>query len=112
MTAAHPVGTIAVGGFSDGASYALSLGIGNGDVFDAVVAFSPGFAAPLVRHGRPRVFVSHGRRDPVLPIERCSRRLVPQLRSSGYDVTYREFDDGHVVPDHVVAEAAGWLTTG
>ena len=56
----HPVEHITVGGFSDGASYALSLGLTNGDVFDTVLAFSPGFAAPLVTHGRPRVFVSHG----------------------------------------------------
>src|SRR6266851_964021 len=34
---------IAVGGFSDGASYALSLGLINGDLFSRVVAFSPGF---------------------------------------------------------------------
>src|SRR4029450_7443821 len=36
-------GRLAVGGVSDGASYALSLGICNGDVFAAVLAFSPGF---------------------------------------------------------------------
>src|SRR4051794_39188708 len=34
---------IAVGGFSDGASYALSLGITNGDLYTHVLAFSPGF---------------------------------------------------------------------
>jgi predicted esterase len=37
---------LAVGGFSDGASYALSLGITNGDLFGHVLAFSPGFMAP------------------------------------------------------------------
>jgi phospholipase/carboxylesterase len=37
---------VAVAGFSDGASYALSLGLGNGDLFDRVMAFSPGFVAP------------------------------------------------------------------
>jgi poly(3-hydroxybutyrate) depolymerase len=36
----------AIGGFSDGASYALSLGLANGDLFRWVLAFSPGFAAP------------------------------------------------------------------
>jgi len=33
-------------GFSDGASYALSVGITNGDLFTHVIAFSPGFVAP------------------------------------------------------------------
>src|SRR5581483_5738120 len=36
-------GRIAIGGFSDGASYGLSLGLANGDLFSRVVAFSPGF---------------------------------------------------------------------
>src|SRR5215203_3590475 len=37
---------LAIGGFSDGASYALSLRITNGDLFTHVLAFSPGFVAP------------------------------------------------------------------
>jgi phospholipase/carboxylesterase len=47
-------GRVAVGGYSDGASYALSLGIANGDLFTHVLAFSPGFLAPPGRRGRPR----------------------------------------------------------
>ncbi len=34
---------VAIAGFSDGASYALSVGITNGDLFTHVIAFSPGF---------------------------------------------------------------------
>lgn len=89
---------IAIAGFSDGASYALSLGLANGDLFARVIAFSPGFAAAPAEVGRPRVFVSHGTHDRVLPIERCSRRIVPRLRRDGYEVDYREFDGGHAVP--------------
>ena len=102
---------VAIGGFSDGASYALSLGLTNGDLFTHVLAFSPGFAAPARRVGSPRVFASHGTRDAVLPIDRCSRRIVPTLRRAGYEVTYREFDGGHAVPPKVVREAADWFTT-
>jgi predicted esterase len=98
---------LAVGGFSDGASYALSLGINNGDLFTDVLAFSPGFMAPLVSVGTPRFFVSHGRCDRVLPMERCSRRIVPQLERAGYEVAYREFDGGHTLPPEIVLEAAG-----
>src|SRR5215212_1757522 len=96
---------IAVGGFSDGASYALSLGITNGTLFSDILAFSPGFAAPKEAHGLPRIFISHGDKDEVLPIEHCSRRLVPRLRESGYDVDYREFPDGHMVPDEMIDAA-------
>jgi phospholipase/carboxylesterase len=100
---------VAVGGFSDGASYALSLGITNGDLFGHVVAFSPGFVAPAGQTGSPRVFVSHGTRDRVLPIDRCSRKIVPQLERSGYEVLYREFDGGHAIPPEIATEAVGWF---
>ena len=100
---------VAVGGFSDGASYALSLGITNGDLFGHVVAFSPGFVAPAGQTGSPRIFVSHGTRDRVLPIDRCSRKIVPQLERSGYEVLYREFDGGHAIPPEIATEAVGWF---
>ena len=100
---------VAVGGYSDGASYALSLGIANGDLFTHVLAFSPGFLAPPGQMGQPRFFVSHGRRDRWLPIDRCSRVIVPQLERAGYDVRYREFDGCHVVPPAIGGEAANWF---
>ncbi len=100
---------IAIGGFSDGASYALSLGITNGELFTHVLAFSPGFMMPAGQRGPPRIFISHGTRDEVLPIDRCSRKIVPQLRRAGYDVRYREFESGHTVPPDVAHEAVGWF---
>jgi phospholipase/carboxylesterase len=101
---------VAIGGFSDGASYALSLGITNGDLFTHVIAFSPGFMAPAGHTGSPRIFVSHGTRDGVLPIDRCSRRIVPQLERSGYEVLYREFDGGHTISPDIALEAVDWFT--
>ena len=100
---------VAVVGFSDGASYALSLDPTNGDLFTRVIAFSPGFASPAARRGKPPVFVSHGTRDGVLPIERCSRRIVPRLEREGYEVCYREFDGPHTVPRSIAHEALGWF---
>jgi predicted esterase len=96
---------IAIAGFSDGASYALSLGLVNGTLFSDILALSPGFAAPSQTEGRPRVFIAHGREDPVLPFERCGDRLAAALTRSGYDVAYRPFSGGHVVPSEVVAMA-------
>jgi predicted esterase len=103
---------LGVFGFSDGASYALGLGLSNGDVFSSVVAFSPGFIPPGVkRNGKPRLFVSHGTSDEILPIATCSRRLVPELTKGGYDVTYREFDGPHTVPLDITQEALRWFLT-
>ncbi len=98
-------GHIAVAGFSDGASYALSIGIMNGALFSDILAFSPGFMAPTRQADAPRVFISHGIHDGVLPIDACSRRLAPKLRDAGYDLDYREFDGGHEVPPEMVTAA-------
>jgi predicted esterase len=105
--ASHPVdpARLAISGFSDGASYALSLGLANGDLFTHVLAFSPGFVAPVQVVGTPSVYVSHGRADPVLPIDRTTRRIVPQLRAAGLPVEVREFEGGHVLPPEIAEEA-------
>ena len=99
------VSALAVAGFSDGASYALSVGLANGDLFSDVLAFSPGFAAPDPIVGSPRVFISHGVHDRVLPVARCGRPTAQRLKRAGYDVDYREFDGGHVVPKPLVSAA-------
>jgi len=99
---------VSVGGFSDGASYALSLGLANGDLFPRIVAFSPGFVISAPVRGRPRFFVSHGTSDPILPIDSCSRVIVPRLKSMGYEVAFREFDGRHEVPADVAREGMRW----
>jgi predicted esterase len=100
---------LAVEGFSDGASYALSIGPANGDLFTHVLAFSPGFMAPVVQQGAPRIFVSHGTQDRVLGIDACSRRLVPRLERAGYDVVYVEFGGGHTVPEEIARDGIDWF---
>lgn len=101
---------IAIAGFSDGASYALSVGLTNGDLFTHAIAFSPGFMAPADQIGTPRLFISHGKWDNVLPIERCSRRLVPVLQQAGYEVRYQEFNGFHTVPAALARQALEWFT--
>jgi len=100
---------IVVAGFSDGASYALSLGLTNGDLFNHIAAFAPGFMVPAAQHGSPRIFVTHGTHDQVLPIDRCSRRIVPQLQRAGYDVQYHEFEGGHTLPPSLAQQAVDWI---
>jgi predicted esterase len=102
---------IVVEGFSDGASYALGLGLANGDLFKRVVAFSPGFIPPFddAAVGKPEIFCSHGLQDSVLRIEYASRPIVTNLRSLGYAVDYHEFTGGHEIPPAIAALAADWL---
>jgi predicted esterase len=100
---------IAAGGFSDGATYAISLGLINGDLFHRVVAFSPGFVVDGTPHGKPDFFISHGTADPILPIGSSSRLIVPGLRKRGYDVTFREFRGGHEIPDDIARDSMRWV---
>lgn len=102
-------GHVAMAGFSDGASYALSLGLSNGDLVTHVVAWSPGFMRPAELQGDPLIFVSHGTGDGILPISVTSRRIVPDLEASGYSVVYQEFDGNHELPREIAEQAFGWF---
>jgi len=102
-------GRVVIAGFSDGASAALSLGLLNGDLFRRIVAFSPGFIVGQERHGHPPVFISHGTRDQILPIDQTSERIVPALRAQGYAVEYRTFDGPHRAPPEMIEAAMRWL---
>ena len=103
---------IAVGGFSDGATYALTLGVSNGDLFPAVIAFSPGGIVAGEQRGVPRFFVSHGTLDSVLPIGRAGDAVVRKLRQAGYPVTYRRFRGEHEVSTAISKEAVRWFLAG
>jgi len=109
---------ICVGGFSDGASYAIGLGLLNTDLFTSVAAFSPGFVpgeaaaqADLLASTKPRFFISHGTHDHILPINSCGRRIAQALEARGYDVTFREFDGDHEIPADVAHEGMAWVSS-
>jgi len=109
MAAIDPA-RVAIGGFSDGATYAISLGLINGNLFNRVAAFSPGFVVQGATEGKPSFYISHGTHDQILPIDRCGRRIAADLKSRGYRVTFREFDGRHEIPKDVMLEGLQWLT--
>jgi predicted esterase len=86
-------------GFSDGATFALAMGLSRDHPFAAVIAWSPGIAIETVGAARGRrVFVSHGRADPILKFETTCADIVPLLESEGAAVTFLPFDGAHEAP--------------
>ena len=102
---------VGLSGFSDGASYTLALGLSNGDLFRGLIAFScgAGLQYSAGTRGQPAIFVSHGTDDPIIPISASRDGVVPELRDAGYDVTYREFAGGHLIPSAIANEAFSWF---
>jgi phospholipase/carboxylesterase len=105
---------LSISGFSDGATYAVWVGLKNGDLFSRLAAFTPCTTIPRTRTGMPEVFVSHGLDDTVAPIETCSRTMVPNLEEAGYDVLYVEYPapegNGHFMTPPVITQGMDWLS--
>jgi phospholipase/carboxylesterase len=108
-------GRTVFGGFSMGSvmSYAMAFGTDR-PAIAGVLAFS-GFI-PTVDGWQPdfagrrstRVFIAHGRRDPIMDVG-FARRAREVLEANGLEVDYHESDSGHQVdPAHIPA-AVAWL---
>lgn len=88
---------IAVMGFSNGATYALSVGTANPQLFSAVLALSPGPAFPTKFDPAQRIFISHGENDDVLPFS-ITRGIVAKLRVRKMHVDFMPFKGRHEIP--------------
>jgi phospholipase/carboxylesterase len=95
---------IACLGMSDGASYALTIGLLNGDFFSDVIAFSAGMMKPARLVGRPRIYMSHGTHDTVLPYS-GAEKMAAALKDAHYDVVFQSFDGGHEMKQECVDAA-------
>ncbi len=107
----YRIARIAFAGYSDGASYALSIGITNGDLVSHVIAFSGGFMSVFVQEGAPKVFIAHGLQDEQLPAESSGRSHAAKLTAAGYDVQYVEFNGPHAIQPAIVAMAVEFFLT-
>jgi phospholipase/carboxylesterase len=95
---------IIVAGFSDGASYALSLGLANRRLFRGVMSLSAGFLTERPPYEPELVFVAHGTRDRVLPYTYALEDLVPKLQAGGARVRLRSFNGRHEIDPASVEE--------
>jgi phospholipase/carboxylesterase len=103
------------GGFSMGSVMSYSLGLGADRPAPAgILAFSgfipvvEGWEPSLGDRGALRVFIAHGRRDPIMDVA-FARQARETLESGGIQVEYHESDAAHHIdPAHVPA-AIAWL---
>jgi phospholipase/carboxylesterase len=104
-----------LGGFSMGSAMSYALGLGLDRPAPAgILAFS-GFMPTVADHepdlaGRSglRVFVAHGRADPVITVD-FARWAVARLLAAGLDVVYRESDVAHQIAPDALPAAVDWL---
>jgi phospholipase/carboxylesterase len=96
-------------GFSDGASYALSVGVSNGDLISHVIVLSGGFMNAYQPIGKPRLFIAHSPKDEQLPIDKSGRKHATLLINAGYEVNYLEFDGAHTIDPVVVEKAVNFF---
>ena len=95
---------VALVGFSDGASYALSLALANPGLVRGAVAIAPGFhLEPAAIDPAQRLFIAHSPRDRVLSFENSRDRIVGSLRNAGFDPVFHIYDGGHSIDPAVVA---------
>ncbi len=103
---------VSIEGFSDGASYALAVGLTNGALFSRVIAFSPKFLAPYTPAGaKPKFFLSGGISDTVIDITDGTDFINSTLVGRGYAVDYVRFNGVHEIPDAVVQQSIAWMAT-
>lgn len=101
---------VALGGQSDGAGYALTMGLAYGDVFNHLIILAGGgLIEPLRRKGKPRIFIAQGVKDTTMPPDVSGRKNAAQLKKEEYDVTYREHEGGHRTPPEITREALRWF---
>jgi phospholipase/carboxylesterase len=98
-------------GYSDGASYALAIGLSNPRLFAAIMGWAAGFVvfdpsgvAPT--DPRPKILLEHGTHDPVFPFEEVAVPNCAILRRLGYDVELRVDDGGIHWPSSTFQTAA------
>ena len=95
-------------GFSDGATYALSVGTANPQLFSTVIAFSPGPVFLGKSGPAQRIFISHGEQDEVLPYS-YTRGIVARIRVRKIPLVFESFKGGHTVPKDIHAKAIAYF---
>jgi predicted esterase len=96
-------------GYSDGASYALSVGLCNASMFRALMVWAAGFlvldppTAEAFRRSspsgaRPRVYLEYGTHDELFDFQQVALPMRENLEKAGLDVTFSVDEGGRHWP--------------
>ena len=105
---------IVLGGFSQGGMVSAEIAFRSDQTLRALVLLSPtivdeaSWRSGIAARKGMSVFISHGRRDSILPFA-ASSRLADSLTAAGLQVTWVPFDGGHDIPAEVVAALNAFL---
>ena len=105
----------AIVGYSDGASYALAIGLSNPRLFAAVMAWAAGFLAIDARNlqpddPKPRIFLEYGTHDQLFPFEQVAVPMRDALTRLGYSLEFRVDEGGiHWPRTGFLPDALDWF---
>jgi phospholipase/carboxylesterase len=111
-----PTGKALLIGFSQGGAVALRYGLPRPEMFAGIAVLSGSLRrvedllADLPAGRKQRLFVAHGRADPLVPIA-WSRRLVELLEGLGYRPIYKTYRMGHLIGPALLADLRAWVAT-
>jgi phospholipase/carboxylesterase len=101
---------VVLAGFSDGASYALSLGRAKPRLFRGIVAMAPGFQLePDSSDHSQHIVIAHSETDRVLPFGRSHDAIFEPLKRAGYRAEFLTYQGGHTMDAEVMGHAIGLI---
>ena len=104
-----------LGGFSQGAIMAYSLGLTRPDLIKGIAVMSgrmleeiTSFIASDEKLKSLQVFISHGTNDTVLSVQ-YAREGLEYMKTRGLNPAYKEYDEGHTINREMQADLISWL---
>jgi predicted esterase len=102
-------------GYSDGASYGLSIGMSNPRIFRAVMAWAAGFVVyddtfVAENDPKPDIYLEYGTQDEIFPFEQVALPMRASLEGAGYTVSFHADEGGRHWPSgYFQGEALDWF---
>lgn len=110
-------------GYSDGASYAMSVGLSNSTMFSALIGWAAGFIVldpptaeqfqVAIPEPRPRIYLEYGTHDELFDYHSVAIPTRDRLQQAGFDVTFSTDEGGRHWPSGTFhTEALDWYFEG